>query len=315
MALGSKKQSGVILLLVILIVTAILSTSAIFGALILREIQQSRLIDQSMQAFYLAESGLERALHQVRRLEAVWDCGSMAAGSFCQADGSCSVISPRLSCITKSQGNLFWPKGDWDIAVNNEKEVAVNLPAGESVQIDLFNPYKTGEAQTQIESFLVIGQANVNTTIYGELNNLTWLLGGTADCSLPAPSWPTISRNFLPIIYDESSGYSSSGYRTAICDKSSLDCLPINPNCSYVLRLSNNVFPDPLPGIFKISIYDKTEEPMAEENKLDIPSRLDIGAKAIFGNSSQLVRAKTPMRPPLSGLYDFVVFSEQPIVK
>lgn len=313
MILRNKKQSGVILLLVILIVTAILSTSAIFGGLILRDIQQSRLIDQSMQAFYLAESGVERALYQVRHLESVQDCGSMLAGSSCQDDGFCSIINPRLSCITANKGNLIWLKGDWAIAVKNEKEVAVNLQAGESVQIDLFNPYKTGEAQTQIESFLVAG--GEETSIYGELNNLTWLLGGTALCFLPAPTWPTISRNFIPIIYDESSGYSSSGYRTAICDNSKPDCLPINPNCSYILRLSNNVFPDPLPGIFKISIYDKAAAPITAENKLDIPSRLDIGAKAVFGNSSQLVRAKTPMRPPLSGLYDFVVFSEQSIVK
>lgn len=313
MVLRHKNQSGVILLLVILIVTALLSTSAIFGGLILRDIQQSRLIDQSMQAFYLAESGVERALYQVRHLEAVQpqDCRDlMIGGSSCDdATGFCSGTS--VNCITADKGNLIWPKGNWAIAVKNEKEVAVNLRAGESVQIDLFNPYKTSESQTKIESFLIGTGDNSAATIYGELNNLTWLLGGNNFCALPAPAWPTISRNFVTINEE-----GTSGYLTAICDKDSLDCLGINPDCSYILRLSNNVFAeDSAAKVFKITIYKKASEVDPATDQLEIPSRLDISAKAIFGNSSQLVRAKTPMRPPLSGLYDFVIFSEQAIVK
>jgi len=63
----ANNQSGIVLILAILLIAAVISTAAIFTSLTIRNLQQSRLVDQAIQAHYIAESGAEHALYQVRR--------------------------------------------------------------------------------------------------------------------------------------------------------------------------------------------------------------------------------------------------------
>lgn len=298
---GQLKQSGMVLILALLIIAAILATAIIFSNLIIREIQQSRLIDQSIQAYYLAESGAERALYQTRRREAVQgdDCNVIVVGSSCQeSNGYCSLTNNEVSCITGTEDNLATRNG-WLVTVANEPETTVNLKVGESFQLDLFSPYQGGDFITNIEAFRVSSNLS-SPMLYGEITNLTWLLGGSANCPLDNPA---ISKGEISL-----SGGTSS-YITGFPGDPE-----INPNCSYVLRLGNILLPQAQAGQFTITIHSSaTGDPRV--NRFDIPSRLIIDSQADFGRSRQKVRVKTPIRPPLSGLYDFVIFSEEEIVK
>lgn len=322
------KNSGMILILSVLVIGSILGTLIIFSNLITRELQQSRLIDQSIVAHYLAESGAERALHQTRRREAVKpeDCPFIVSGSFCQEDtaqvdyGKCTLTSGEVSCITNTDGSLNI-NGDWAIDVKNEEEVSIVLGTGESFQIDLFSPYQgdnlnlinaaTGE-DTLLESFVV--QSDSNIDLFGELVNLTHLSSDNPLCS--STSQQPVTRGVI-VISDIANN--SSGFQKGFTGQD-----PINPECAYVLRISNtlslDVDPDNLAPVFTVSIHDANHGGEVVGDDLDssriyIPSRLVIQSEAVFGNSLQRVEVHTPVRPPLSGLYDFVLFSEQEIVK
>ena len=279
-----------VLVLALLIIAAVLATAVIFSNLIIREIQQSRLIDQSIQAYYLAESGAERALHQTRRREAVQgeDCGVIISGSNCQENnGYCSSTNNEVSCITGTEGNLAVRSG-WLVTVDNETETAVNLKVGESFQIDLFNPFKT--AGPNIEA-IEVNRDDPGIVLYGELTNFNKVLGvGPSNCQ----NQPPVLKDFLP----------NPSVRIRAFDDQD-----IAGECSYSFRVNYPLDSGLDPVAITLTVYDDFDQP------LPIPSRLLIDSQADFGRSRQKVRVKTPIRPPLSGLYDFVIFSEEEIIK
>lgn len=284
----STKQSGMVLILAILIIAAVLGAAVSFSNLIIREIRQSRLIDQSIQAYYLAESGSEKALYQVRRQEAVIAC---PAGSSCdQTFGRCSPPYAEIPCIVSS-GNLEI-LGSWQIAADNESDVSIMLKRGGSFQVDLFNSLES--AQSDINTVKVNSDVG-SPMLEGEFINLTKVLGvsGFSSC-----------ENQPPVFKEE---LAAGTYIEA------LDGQSISNECSYSFKLKH-LLPSGQPfGVFTISIYNST--PSGSRTQRKIPSRLFIDSQASFGLSLQKIRVRTATRPPLSGLYDFVLFSEEEIVK
>ncbi len=297
----------------VLIISAVLGAAATFAAILVSQIQQSRLADQSIQAYYLAESGAERALHQARRRQGIADCCSVIQTNCqtCLEDrGFCGQTSPAdtIACITQTKGSLSSSlKGDWQVNVSNESESKVNLNPGESFQLDLFNPYYGGNNSEQIGAFSI--DSSESATIYGELTNLSWLIDsdGTISCPQSFPILnPTISRGLVPV-----GGANNNMTITGLQDTLGSIKVSIRPGCSYVLRLSNNWFGAQALS-FTLRVYSDTS---GQWEQIPIPSRLVIDSQANYGSSQQKIRVRTPMRPPVSGLYDFVIFSEEKIIK
>ena len=137
-----KQQSGMVIVLAILIIAAVIATAAAFGNLVIREIRQTRLIDQSIQAYYFAESGSERALHQVRKREAIVDCSSLNVITPAVCDPVTSHCSNELDAPCINIGNL----GTWNTAVSKEREIIITLSEGQTFQVDLFDISQTAES-------------------------------------------------------------------------------------------------------------------------------------------------------------------------
>ncbi|MFA5358979.1 MAG: hypothetical protein WC310_04145 [Patescibacteria group bacterium] len=49
--------------------------------------------------------------------------------------------------------------------------------------------------------------------------------------------------------------------------------------------------------------------------QLDLPTRLIFGTEGYFANSSQRIKVSMPKNPPIYGLFDYVLFSEESIEK
>ena len=62
-----KNNQGSILLLAMLVMAGVVTVSLGTTTLIIAEIQQSVKLDQSVVAYYAAESGVERSLFQARK--------------------------------------------------------------------------------------------------------------------------------------------------------------------------------------------------------------------------------------------------------
>ncbi len=294
-----------ILILAMMIIAAVLATAAIFANLIIREIQQSRLIDQSIQAYYLAESGVERALYQTRKREAVKpdECNLIDPShpfSTCLEDqGFCADIP--VSCITKSQGSLAGEiRENWQVEVTNEPETVIKLAEGDSFQIDLFSPFEVQNANInkiiieELDSFDKFSQqpGKNDLKLYGELTNLSNVL------QIACNEQSSVCKDFISLTRQ-------GNYIVSI---SSLNECDILPQCSYIFRISH-----PLKST--VNWADLKIRVLSEDELISIPSRLIIESSGVYGKSLQKVTVRTPRRPPTSGLYDFVLFSEKEIIK
>ncbi len=287
MFIFKKNQKGMVLVLAVLIISVVLSSTAAFTSLIIREIQQSRLIDQSVQSYYLAESGSEKALYQLRRMESIIDCGQIGKGS-CRQNGYCSG-DQSIPCVNES-GDLG-SLGGWTIEGGNERETVVLLNPGQSFQLDLFNPYQL--LYSDING-IKVERNDTGIVPIGEFTNLTSVLGIKLEelCLQQPPVFKGMLNDSNTII-------------------SAFDGQNIHKECSYSFRI-NYPFGSNEPLYAVIKVFDVDQSPSLQ---LDIPSRLVIKSSAVFGRSFQSVIVRTPMRPPLSGLYDFVLFSEHEIIK
>ena len=288
-AMKFHEKSGIVLLLALLIVSVVLITAGALSGLIVRSIQQTRLIDQSIQAYYGAESGAERALYQVRRREAIPNCVVITPGSTCQANGACS-LNPEVACIVSNNGALALANG-WITDATNELSTEVLLKKGSSFQLDLFNPYQASAANI---NQVVLENDVPNLSLYAEFTNVTNILNvALSNCE----NQPPVFKGFVQT-------------PTAI---GSLDGKSILGQCSYSFRLNYPL--DSNGEQSKVTITVFNQDGATPDTPLPIPSRLTIKTSARFGRSYQALTIKTPVRPPVSGLYDFVLFSEQPVVK
>lgn len=282
-------EKGTILLLSILIITSVLLTAITFGQIVISGILQSRLVDQSIAAYYLAESGAERALYQTRVRESVISCEALDKGSCDEVTATCSGDN-TTPCITQTRGSLGGlVRGDWEVNVENEQDTKFTLKNGESFQIDLFSPNQVKNAGI---NEVHIDSSAEGLTIIGELINMSNILNASGVNACLAQD-----AVFKDMIEIPKTFYGLDGK----------DILPV---CSYTLRMTYPLevgAPDSID--LDVFVYDETFK------QLPIPSRLVINSSARFGQSFQTLTVHTPIRPPLSGLYDFVLFSEQEIVK
>jgi len=287
----NKNSKGMVLILSVLIITTVLATVVTFGNVIISEIRQSRLIDQSIQSYYLAESGSEKALYRIRRYEAISDCGLDNAG-VCQENGYCSLKD--IPCVYLN--GALELKGSWDLEISQEEEISILLKKGESFQVELFNSV---QAYNSDINTIKVENSVPNPTIIAEFLNLTNILNfndpQVSNCLTQPPIFKNAENIPLPT------------YLTAI------DGENLFPECSYVFRLNHSLDSTVDFCVFTISVYNETAG--GDFTKLLIPSRLIVDSQATFGNSFQKVRVKTPIRAPLSGLYDFVLFSEEEVIK
>jgi hypothetical protein len=285
------RQSGSTLIMALLLISVMIGGAMVLNTIIVREVQQSRLVNQSIQANYIAESGMERALYQLRKKEAVISCGQSGE---CLDSGYCSD-NAEVPCVSQGEGSLGQLPNEWNININLEDEVVVKLKKGESFQIDLFDASQV--SGSSIDEVGVESQPD-QLTLYGELTNVTNILGvNVVNCDNQPPVIKGIFQT--PALLAGLDGYNILG------------------ECSYIFRVSNpldSFTPEVLVGLKTYKkVFDSQSQLISEQTPL--PSRLRIKSQARFGDSLQSNEVSTPIRPPVSGLYDFVLFSEQEVIK
>ncbi|MAF13470.1 MAG: hypothetical protein CMI53_01080 [Parcubacteria group bacterium] len=297
-----KNQSGMILILAVILIAVAIGGAVLFSNLIIRDILQSRLIDQSIQSRYLAESGVERALQQIRHREAVRDCRIIEefpdiacnppALCACQNTGFCTN-EPTAPCVNIDDSGLS-ARGDWSVNATNTFDFSIVLKKGDSFQIDLFNPFQSFKSDIgRLELVIDNLQIYWNT----ELINLTKILNVTNPQASDCLTKPPVLKEITPISFSP-------------FPITSVDRISILEQCSYTFKFGYPIDEYDGPVSLVLNVFNKTSGA-----QLPIPGRLLIDSESIFGNSFQRVKVRAPVRPSLSGLYDFVLFSEEKIEK
>jgi len=264
-----NNHQGTILLLALMVMAGVMTVSIGTATLIISEVKQSLQLDQSIIAFYAAESGSERALYQAR-----------AQNFNPQAFSQLSV---------ELDNNASYQL----VATDTEPVLYKNLSQDETYQVDLYDPHSLGELTNPIKSVSLQWEG---ASSWLEVNWSCWNTAG----SLGEPKSGYFAQSADPVFIDLFDAANCYLYRLRIMARHG------DAN-SIQLKAYSEV--DPVAACQG-----------AENCRVPLPARVQIKAVGKYpGNSTaasrQAILLTMPEKPPLSGLYDYVLYSEEEVKK
>lgn len=267
-------------MLALLVMAGIMTAGLAIGAIVLNEIKQARNIDFSAVAYYASESGVEQALYKLRKEEAVLNCPA----GVCDPNGYCT-LGDREPCL-RGGGNLDNQSSFTATWTDKAEQIYGKIKKDGTLQVDLYNLEE--EAAPGIESLKIDWTDTCAGGSRIELSFVTWT---------PAGGWIDNREK-----YEYSYNPAFPALSTAINNKFSGTKI-------YRVRIK----------AFECDIANMTITAWGADNaappKKEIPSMITLNSVGNYINLRQAVKMTMPRKSPMSGLYDFVLFSECSLVK
>lgn len=274
----SRNQRGSSLLFAMLIMTVMIALGFALAALLLREIDVARSFDTGLQAYYAAESGMERSLDILQDGRINQDTLAVTVSNIEAYATSSSPFS-----LSSSNANYYIDASKTTVGVN-DYETFIPLYFGS--QVEMYNPDLPVTSTQTVESVEI--QWNE-----GSCTN------GRVEMSFSEYSGTTFDETVFKVVGDCSTA--GSGY----------DCMLRSDYPSsgknYVLRL--RTLDCTVAGV-TVDFYDADGGSGGAGALQTIPS---IAQMSIVGERAQTQRVMTAQSkwiPSASGLTDFVFFSE-----
>ncbi len=276
MSAKPRPSRGSVLLLALLVMSGILVVSASLGTISLLNLRQARVIDDAITAFGAAESGAEQTLYQLRRLGT--PSSTLAANA---ADTSSNVYSG----VPMSNGSR-WTR----TLVASENTVFASIPKDKSYEIVLWDP-ETPSVPAGVESL-----------------TFSWddACGGTSGLEVLAAGWdPAVSGGFSPVVAFHGTSPALTFLRVTprVIDND------FTAGKAYRVRLRAK----------SCDISNLAVNAYAGDNaggsQVPIPSRIAVDSTGTFGAARQAMEFRLPRLQPLSGAFDFVIFSQCSLLK
>lgn len=256
-----QKQRGNVLIYALLTMAAILSTSIVVSNLIQNSIKETSFVSSAAAAYYAAESGLEKALFDIRKQDVL------------PKNGDCGVSS------------------DCELTVDDEStaELDLELKKDQTIQFDLFD-FENNSLSSKSES---MGLAWTGADSWLEVTLTSWDIGSVIDWQKSVVPFTKEDLNVQKYLYSQGSAINNA----------------LSANKNYRVRVKA-LYGDA--NDLKIKLFN-TDNLLGQQ--LTFPNFLKI--KAIGGdrNSTQTVTVEMPRFTPLAGLFDYVIFSEDKLVK
>jgi hypothetical protein len=269
-------RRGSVLLLALLVMSGVLIVGASLGTISVLNLRQARVIDDAVIAFAAAESGAEQTLYQIRRVGA-----SSAALN----------ASPEHDDSLVDSGVPLGNGARWSRTLEStETTIFAAIPRDRSYEVVLWDP-EAPSSPAGAESL-----------------TFSWddACGGTSGLEVMATGWdPGASGGFVPDIAFHG-------------DSPALTFLHLDPRVidndfvagmAYRVRLrAKNC------DISNLAITAYSAD-NAGGSQVPIPSRLAIESVGTYASARQAMELKLPRLQPLSGAFDFVIFSQCSLLK
>ncbi len=272
-----RSQHGIVLIYAILILSVVSVIGFGLSFLIVRELQLTSVSHFSTEAFYAAESGIERGLYTVRtnRLSAAETLSS-------------TVTSIKAYSDSFTNGSSY---------KNNKTDVGGgggtvgDILQDEVQQLDIYN-IDNPSASVGVTQIDVSGTNTSQQDEWLEVSWFGWYLE-SGSFKLEAAQKRVVSHTEL------------ESTERIVLDSAGL------PNLlGYRVRL--RPLYDPVENVSVIAYDDAAPVP----NQVTIPqSQIVIQANGKKGDVEQALTATVPWRIPLFGAYDYVLFAEEKITK
>lgn len=294
-----KNQSGSVLLYSLLIISLITAISIIISIIVVNEIKLTSGASNGVQAYYAAESGIERGLYGVKIFRNN------------QQDTLQEVRNAILDYSDSDfENNASYENVQTDILTAKVENILVE--ENDYIQIDYYDVNKPLNPSIKVVGITVKNSEDDPAT-WAEVSWTAWDNNGILGTSTEAkkiigPSdlarddgWPI---NNLDVFDDDNEtgfdGDNVVGYRVRI---KALKAIPTEVGDGNLSSLT--VIP-----------YDGTPPPLGVGKEVtDLPTQLVIKSVGERNNFKQSLTATVPWNLPLFGLYDYVLFSEGEILK
>lgn len=305
-----RHPRGVVSLLALIIVTTVTATAVGSAAIIINELRQTQSLDQAIIAVYAAEAGLEDSLAIVKyqrdhneRLDETVELLS------------CSPLDGDYpSCVNSRQSILAGAStANWYRAASNEDRFLVpELASDKTAHLDIFNPDES-DLGSGIESLRIewADECPGHST-----NGFSWL-------EITMLTWEGAVIQFDPStqhVYKLAQPCNITENRCEDIVLNDVNGGDIEPDQVY--RFSFRAL-SPVPGDggrscsvknLSVTAYAEPDAP-SEGTVVELPARITVKSTGLYGRSQQALSASIPWRAPVSGLLNFVLFSEDEIEK
>jgi len=298
-----QHQRGAVLLLSVLIMASLTAIAGGIAAFIMTDLRSNQNIDFGIQAYYQAESGLESGLNVVKKKRNTGVCSNDATKS-CQVDTDCPTSPPGICQYSNFSQTLVdaavIPSGITSrvIATGVSRQVIPDLPKDQSVQFNIYNP-DVFSTDTGIKSISFTGKATGATTdAWLEVTWSGWDSNGTF---FDQTTKELISGcGFQPVV---SCGTNTAKLINLQATASPTELIAFQVRVKAILGDVSNITVDAYGGSDGVT-------------KIPLPaSHIAIKSTSAVGQSQTALSAVVPWRLPASGLFDFVLFSEETIKK
>lgn len=260
----------------LLVMSGVLIVGSSLGTIAVLNLHQAKVIDDAVTAFGAAESGAEQSLYQIRRV------------------GTPSSILSANAADTSSLVYSGVPMGNgarWSRALSaTETTLFTSIQKDKSYEVVLWDP-ESPSSPAGVESL-----------------TFAWddACGGTSGLEVLSAGWdPSAVGGFNPIV-------SFHG------DSPALTFLHVSPRVidndftagkAYRVRLRAKSCDI---SNLAISAYSADN---ASGVQVPIPSQIAVESTGTYGTARQAMELKLPRLQPLSGAFDFVIFSQCSLLK
>ncbi|MFA6227822.1 MAG: hypothetical protein WC668_01405 [Patescibacteria group bacterium] len=296
-----QDERGVIIVFTLILLGVLLSVALSFFYFILLDIKKARAIDNSTVAYYAADAGVERSLYIIKKQEAA---------------SSTSALRIIYNQSTAGGDGIFSLANgsEWDVNESSDFEknfFRQRLVNGESVKLYFLNRQgQGGDPKSFGLRWFRSLAASPNSKMQVAINQLM-------------PQFYQNDQTLQTLVYyaednsivtEDSSGAVAFCYNFRDCNINSDNCETALPNpVDYVVELKalGEIETD---DVDHLSVMAYSDADCQTTSTYGV-TNLTLKSRGVFNNNRQIIVAHIPPLDPLSGLFGFVLFSENDITK
>jgi hypothetical protein len=279
-------QQGVILVMTIVIMSILLATGLGFTVLVLSDLRQAQQIDNGIVAYHAANSGIEEGLYWLRK----------------DIDGTdiATVDALKNIAITKPLAN----DAVWDISDSTDYQSNISRER-------LYNG--------QSLKFYLLGRSGASPSNTTESIGIVW----ERDAISPTTQLQVVATQ---LDYQETESdaliYYTDTNKVITNPDPDLDCVPLldaaipgNSDADYDYVFEVRALGETENDVIKsLRIRAYNTDNCTDENNEGI-TNISLVSTGRYRASQQTITAYVPPRDPVSGLFGFVLFSQEDITK
>lgn len=278
----TNNQQGTVLLLALLIMSGLVIGGFTLGSVVISELRQSRQLDQAIIAYYAAESGAEKLLFDWRDTS---DCGTLCPNN--------TILFSNPACNEAS--DIGWTC-DMSVA-QGVSQLSFALPQMQVEQIPLYLPDDPSH-RSGAESMRIFWQdANQQNGLepWLEVSILGW------------PAAASVNYNDAKEIMKRVYKCSPDSLDQPYCDTITIN--ELNSAYGYIVRIRS--LHDDVENV-RVRFYQSDNG----ANDLDLRDFIKVADfTGTWQGIKQGMRVQFPVVNPSSAMFDFVLFSENSLLK